>query len=140
MALPRKVVTRNAAKAIITKGEGDDLKLLLLQKKNGEREGYALPGGGQDPGESMQEAVIRECLEEVGAAVTVVRLLCVYEHKCPSDSEAGAFGMVFCGDARFVVWHMRAHTQKHTRTRERTRKCTHATLNPSLKSNRCMES
>eukprot|EP01104_Vermistella_antarctica_P019679 TRINITY_DN784_c0_g2_i5.p1 TRINITY_DN784_c0_g2~~TRINITY_DN784_c0_g2_i5.p1 ORF type:complete len:169 (+),score=17.46 TRINITY_DN784_c0_g2_i5:91-597(+) len=86
MSPPHEVETRNAAKAIITRGVGDDCELLLIKTKKGDREGYTLPGGGQDPGESMQEAVIRECMEEVGADVTVVRLLCVYERKSPPNS------------------------------------------------------
>lgn len=37
--------------------------------------GSALPGGGVEEGESNEEAVVRECLEEVGAHVQVGRCL-----------------------------------------------------------------
>eukprot|EP01104_Vermistella_antarctica_P019680 TRINITY_DN784_c0_g2_i6.p1 TRINITY_DN784_c0_g2~~TRINITY_DN784_c0_g2_i6.p1 ORF type:complete len:278 (+),score=55.68 TRINITY_DN784_c0_g2_i6:91-924(+) len=58
MSPPHEVETRNAAKAIITRGVGDDCELLLIKTKKGDREGYTLPGGGQDPGESMQESTV----------------------------------------------------------------------------------
>ena len=40
---------------------------------------YDLPGGGQNRYETLEEAVVRECLEETGYAVTVQRLAGVYE-------------------------------------------------------------
>lgn len=40
---------------------------------------YALPGGGQEHGESQTDALQRECLEEVGARVRVFDLACTFE-------------------------------------------------------------
>ncbi len=40
---------------------------------------YILPGGGQQAGETLEEAVIRECREELGATVRVDRLLFIRE-------------------------------------------------------------
>lgn len=57
---------RNAAKAIILQGD----KVLLNRcyaKDIGEY--YTLPGGGQNPYESMHEALQRECMEETGLTV-----------------------------------------------------------------------
>lgn len=49
-------------------------------KSKPERGDYlSLPGGKQDPGETLTECVIRECEEEIGATVVVGRLLHVAE-------------------------------------------------------------
>lgn len=67
---------RNSAKAVIVK----DGKV-MLQRCIG-REGrifYELPGGGQHQYETMEEAVIRECLEETGYTVKVERFIALYE-------------------------------------------------------------
>lgn len=50
---------------------------LLVQEKHHTVKGlyYTLPGGRQEPGESLKEALKRECLEEIGAKVTVGELL-----------------------------------------------------------------
>jgi 8-oxo-dGTP diphosphatase len=39
---------------------------------------YFLPGGGIDPGESPEEAVIREAREEIGAEIKLVRVVGVF--------------------------------------------------------------
>jgi ADP-ribose pyrophosphatase YjhB (NUDIX family) len=67
---------RNSAKAVIV----HDGKILLnkcCDKNNGDY--YALPGGGQQPYETLHEAVMRECLEETGYTVTPLRLAAVHE-------------------------------------------------------------
>ncbi|MCP3963873.1 MAG: NUDIX domain-containing protein [bacterium] len=71
---------RNAARAIIVR----DQKILLLRKSDdvkGER--FALPGGAQDPGETLQQALSRECLEEIGTDVTIRDLLHVADYFKP---------------------------------------------------------
>jgi len=67
---------RNAAKAIIVKGGK-----VLLSKYISEKKGiyYELPGGGQIQFETMEEAVVRECMEETGYQVKVVRLAAIAE-------------------------------------------------------------
>lgn len=68
---------RNAVRALILQ----DQHVLLLRKGGDERgERYALPGGGQEPGESLLDALQRECREEIGTHVTVVELLIVADY------------------------------------------------------------
>lgn len=63
---------RNAARALIVRQD----KILLLRKEaDGGCERFALPGGGQDPGESLKQALNRECLEEIGTVVEIGDLL-----------------------------------------------------------------
>ncbi len=62
-----KLVWRPSAYGIVIQ-EG---KLLLLKQTNG----YDLPGGGLDLGESLEAAVIREVKEETGLEVTNPKLL-----------------------------------------------------------------
>ncbi|HIS69848.1 MAG TPA: NUDIX domain-containing protein [Candidatus Gallacutalibacter stercoravium] len=67
---------RNAAKALLY----ENGKILLNSHKteNG-RIYYDLPGGGQHQYETMEEAVVREVLEETGYTVEVVRFQCIAE-------------------------------------------------------------
>lgn len=58
---------RNSAKAIIIK----DGKLLCTKNKDHFGIFYLLPGGGQNKGENIIEALKRECKEEIGAEVEV---------------------------------------------------------------------
>lgn len=66
---------RSSAKALIIK-EG---KLLVIQCQREGKEYYTLPGGGQEPLESLEQTVIRECLEEAGLSVRVKSLAAVQE-------------------------------------------------------------
>jgi len=67
---------RNAARALIVRRS----HVLLLRKAGGgSGERYALPGGGQDLGETLQQALVRECQEEIGTTVAVGGLLHVAE-------------------------------------------------------------
>jgi ADP-ribose pyrophosphatase YjhB (NUDIX family) len=75
---------RNAARAVIIR-QG---RILLLRKDGGGRgERYALPGGAQDPGESLSEALDRECVEEIGTRVEVGDLIYVAEFFKQRDTQ-----------------------------------------------------
>ncbi len=67
---------RNSAKAIII----EDGRILLTRNKNETGIFYLLPGGGQRHGESLAQAVVRECLEEIGVRVSVGELLLVRDY------------------------------------------------------------
>jgi 8-oxo-dGTP diphosphatase len=67
---------RTSAKAIIL----HDGKLLALKFQDDKGYWYELPGGGQEPGETLPEAVRRECLEEAGADVEVGELMFVRDY------------------------------------------------------------
>ena len=77
---------RNSAKALVV---SDDGKVLLNKCCSRLGEYYALPGGGQNPGETLEEAMKRELLEETGVTVTPVRLAAIYE-RIASGREDGA--------------------------------------------------
>ncbi|MGD9641206.1 MAG: NUDIX domain-containing protein [Elusimicrobiales bacterium] len=56
---------RISAKAIVIRNG----RLLLMRARDRHGVYYLLPGGGQRPGETLHEAVTRECLEETGVLV-----------------------------------------------------------------------
>ena len=67
---------RNAARAIIIH-EG---RLVTVKMRDRAGPFYILPGGGQNPGETLPVTLKRECLEEIGVEVTVRELLYVREY------------------------------------------------------------
>ena len=68
---------RNAVRAVIVRND----QLLMLKKTGGDRgERYALPGGAQNPGETLAQALQRECMEEIGTAVEILALTNVGDH------------------------------------------------------------
>ncbi|MCX5066421.1 NUDIX domain-containing protein [Micromonospora lupini] len=69
----------NSAKAIILNGS-KVLVLRYLDRKMGLGVWYSLPGGRQQFGETLAEALVRECREELGAEVVPGRLLFVREY------------------------------------------------------------
>ena len=76
---------RNSAKALVVR----DGSVLLNRCRSRLGEYYALPGGGQNPGETLSEAVRREVLEETGLAVRPLRLAALYE-RIAAGREDGA--------------------------------------------------
>lgn len=67
---------RVSAKAIIIK----DNKLLVAVKKDIGGLFYTVPGGGQNHSETLQEALIRECREEISVEVRMKRLLFIRDY------------------------------------------------------------
>ncbi|MBS4189353.1 NUDIX domain-containing protein [Bacillus sp. FJAT-49705] len=67
---------RNSAKAVILQDE----KLLAIKKQDRDGYYYILPGGGQEHGENLHEALKRECIEEINADVEVGDLIFIREY------------------------------------------------------------
>ncbi|MDQ7092635.1 NUDIX domain-containing protein [Desulfosporosinus sp. PR] len=67
---------RNSAKAIIIK----DNKILLTKNQDSLGIFYLLPGGGQEAGESIVDALKRECLEEISVEVDVLDIRYVRDY------------------------------------------------------------
>ncbi len=62
----------------------DQGRLLLVQRANEPGRGlWSIPGGRVEPGESAQDAVVREVAEETGLAVVVTGLAGVVERAAP---------------------------------------------------------
>src|SRR4051812_17263780 len=53
--------------------------------------GYYLPGGGQNPGESPEQAAIREAREECGLVIQIDRLIAIADQLVFSAAEATHF-------------------------------------------------
>ncbi len=66
---------RTSAKAVVVR----DGRLLALRLRDADGVFYILPGGGQEPGESLRDAVRREVAEETGIDVRPGELLFVIE-------------------------------------------------------------
>jgi ADP-ribose pyrophosphatase YjhB (NUDIX family) len=69
-------IVRISAKAVIVA----DGRVLLIKHRDSFGDWYSLPGGGQKHGEILEEAVRRECLEEICVHVRMGRLLFVREY------------------------------------------------------------
>ncbi|MGM0599421.1 MAG: NUDIX domain-containing protein [Candidatus Rifleibacteriota bacterium] len=74
-ALPGKPL-RTSAKAIIVENE----KILTTRNKDLFGNFYLLPGGGQEHGETLTEALKRECYEETGVTIKVGELVLIREY------------------------------------------------------------
>ena len=66
-----KASVRVSVKAVVV----TDGQILLLKHRDEQGEWYSLPGGGQRHGETLPEALTRECQEETGLGVRMGRLL-----------------------------------------------------------------
>jgi len=71
-----------------------DGRILLAKQRDSQGVWYCLPGGGQQHGETVEAALIRECAEETGLHVRPGRVLFVRdyiaEHHEFADEDPGA--------------------------------------------------
>ena len=65
---------RRGAAAILFDADGN----VLLVKENYDRRRWSLPGGAVEPGESDEEAAVREAAEETGLVVRIHHLVGAY--------------------------------------------------------------
>lgn len=78
---------RFSVHAVIINNEGN---VLLLKQTYGDKR-WGLPGGGVEPGETIHEAIKRECCEELGVKDIIVRAFTgLYYHK-RFNSQVGIF-------------------------------------------------
>jgi len=81
---------RLSSHAVIT----NELGQVLLLKANYGNFAWGLPGGALEPGETIHEALLRECQEELGLEVNIHYLSGVYYHSA-YQSQAFIFRCVF---------------------------------------------
>ncbi len=74
---------RSTAKAIII-NDGRVLLNRCSDINNGDY--FVLPGGGQNTGETLHDAIVRECLEETGYTIYPVRFAALCEVICDDES------------------------------------------------------
>jgi ADP-ribose pyrophosphatase YjhB (NUDIX family) len=67
---------RSAARALIIK----DGHLLVIRMEDDRGMFLILPGGGQRPGETLHEALRRECFEEIGVKIEIGSIAYVREY------------------------------------------------------------
>lgn len=84
---------RPTARAVIRR---DGQVLVQLKQRPGTGEFLTLPGGRQEPGETLENCIRRECAEEIGARVHVARLLHVAEvHKQKDEGISHQLELLF---------------------------------------------
>ncbi|MGJ3260065.1 MAG: NUDIX domain-containing protein [Rhodospirillales bacterium] len=71
---------RNAVRAYIRRG--DDILVQHKKYEDGSSR-FTLPGGAVDPGETLADGLIRECMEEIGTGVEIVDLMYVADYFKP---------------------------------------------------------
>jgi 8-oxo-dGTP pyrophosphatase MutT (NUDIX family) len=76
MVSPKMDPVRNSGKAIVIRDES----ILVIAYRDEEGEWFSLPGGGQEPGETLTDALQRECLEELGVGVEAGPLRYIREY------------------------------------------------------------
>ena len=74
----------------------EDGKILLMKHRKGEREYWVLPGGGVEFGETLEEAGMRELMEETGLEVRLMHLLFISE-SIPPDKHRHVQNFYFQG-------------------------------------------
>lgn len=68
--------TRTTAGAAVLVLHHDRLLMIRQERRTGVR--WEVPGGGQEAGETLEAAAVREAREEAGVEVSIDRLICTY--------------------------------------------------------------
>ncbi|WP_297891505.1 NUDIX hydrolase [Shewanella sp.] len=96
---------RLSSHGVITNDRGQ----VLLLKANYGNFAWGLPGGALEPGETIHEALLRECKEELGLAVNIQYLSGVYYHSA-YQSQAFIFRCE-CASADAVIRLSHEHSE-----------------------------
>ena len=72
----RDYVTREGAYAVLMDEDGR-VGIVEAPAAHGPSMGLFLVGGGIEPGETPEECIRRECLEEIGSTVEIIQELCL---------------------------------------------------------------
>lgn len=89
---------RLSSHAVIT---NDNNEVLLLKANYGDG-AWGLPGGALDVGETIHEALLRECREEIGCDVTIKYLSGVYYHSAV-NSQTFIFRCDIASEAKLIL-------------------------------------
>ena len=89
---------RMSSHAVITDNEG---RVLMLKATYGNFS-WSFPGGALDPGETVHDALRRECMEELGCSVRILYLSGIY-HQPRVNSHALIFRCELMENARLVL-------------------------------------
>ncbi len=81
---PLEYTIRPTAKGFVFDSDGN-IALLAI------REGYGLPGGGVETGETFEEAFVRECQEEIGCDVEIISIIGSAEQYRAKDAKKYMF-------------------------------------------------
>lgn len=93
-----RIATPAVATDIIIRPHSCRERIVLVQRRNPPY-GLALPGGFVDLGERVEQAAVREALEETGLQVQLQELLGVYSDPA-RDPRGHTISVVFIADAR----------------------------------------
>lgn len=100
---------RPAVSAIVRDEAGH---LLMIRRTDNDK--YALPGGGQDIGETLSQAVVREVEEETGVQVEVTGLVGLYSnpsHVIEYDDGEVRQEFSICFHAKYVGGELRTSSE-----------------------------
>ncbi len=96
--MPRPVTPQIAVDAVIEMVDRPDRPIMLIERRH-EPLGWALPGGFVDVGETLEQAVAREALEETSLTITLVELLGCYSDPA-RDPRGHTVSAVYVATAR----------------------------------------
>ena len=68
-----------------------DSKILMVKHNRGGKQYYTLPGGGIEPGETPEEAVLRELWEECSVSGKIIKKLGAYHPSYSGDTTIHSF-------------------------------------------------
>ncbi|MGC9198981.1 MAG: (deoxy)nucleoside triphosphate pyrophosphohydrolase [Acidobacteriaceae bacterium] len=73
---------RRVVAALILRGEGPDREIFICQRRAGQPMGlkWEFPGGKIEPGETSEQALIRELTEELGITATISDRITTVHH------------------------------------------------------------